>query len=85
MAVNLIRSFSDIPGPVLYPLVGNLYQYVMGPFSKDKYQEALMSLYREYGNLVRQNIGGREIIHVFDPEDIKTVNYTFFSFLRNLF
>ena len=104
-ASNAVRSFSEIPGPPLYPVVGNLYQvqscedvkkiladiiiarlmqlkkilsncllsfqYVIGPFSKTKYHEALASLHRDYGPVVRENIGGRVIVHVFDPEDIK--------------
>ena len=47
------------------------FQYVFGPFSKLKYHEALAVLHREYGPLVKENIGGRVIVHVFDPEDIK--------------
>ena len=49
----------------------HLFQYVFGPFRKDKYHEALSALHREYGPLVKENIGGRVIVHVFDPEDIK--------------
>ena len=30
-------------------------------------------MYRRYGPLVKENIGGKVIVHVFDPEDIKTV------------
>ena len=44
---------------------------MFGPFRKDKYHEALSALHREYGPLVKENIGGRVIVHVFDPEDIK--------------
>ena len=51
--------------------VKHLFQYVFGPFSKPKYHEALSALHREYGPLVKENIGGRVIVHVFDPEDIK--------------
>ena len=47
------------------------FQYVFGPFSKTKYHEALAALHRDYGPVVRENIGGRVIVHVFDPEDIK--------------
>ena len=28
-------------------------------------------MYVEYGPLVKENIGGKVIVHVFDPEDIK--------------
>ena len=30
-------------------------------------------MYQRYGPVVREKIGGKNIIHVFDPEDIKTV------------
>ena len=30
-------------------------------------------MYCKYGPLVKENIGGKIIVHVFDPEDIKTV------------
>lgn len=67
------KPFASIPGPPLYPVVGNLPQYIFGPFDRLKYQHALESLHKEYGSLVKENLGGRTIIHVFDPEDIKTV------------
>ena len=66
------KPFTSIPGPKLYPLVGNLAQYIFGPFDRLKYQHALESLNKEYGPIAKQNLGGREIIHVFEPEDIKT-------------
>ena len=45
-----MRSFQEIPGPVSYPFVGNLYQYVFGPFQKTKYQDALKSLHQGNGH-----------------------------------
>ena len=30
-------------------------------------------MYQQYGPIVREKIGGKYIVHVFDPEDIKTV------------
>eukprot|EP00095_Tigriopus_kingsejongensis_P008076 maker-scaffold1264_size52097-snap-gene-0.11 protein:Tk08076 transcript:maker-scaffold1264_size52097-snap-gene-0.11-mRNA-1 annotation:"cytochrome p450 cyp44" len=69
----LARALADIPGPVTYPIIGNLHQYVWGPFRKTKYHEALGRLHEMYGPLVKQSIGGRTIVHVFDPDDIKTV------------
>lgn len=69
-----IQALARIPGPPTYPLIGNLYQYNWnGPFQKFKYHEALHSLYRTYGPVVKQNIGGRVIVHVFEPSDIQTV------------
>ena len=70
---KIVKAFTEIPGPVKYPIVGNLHQYIFGPYCRSKYHNVLKSLYEEHGPLVKQNLGGREIIHVFDPEDIKTV------------
>lgn len=30
-------------------------------------------LYKKYGPLVRQDLGTRPVIHIFDPDDIRTV------------
>ena len=49
-------------------------QYIFGPFDRLKYHHALASLHKEYGPIVKEDLGGREIIHLFDPEDIKTVS-----------
>lgn len=54
-------------------LLSSLHQYIFGPFDRLKYHEALKTLYRTYGPLVKENLGGRVIVHVFQPEDIKTV------------
>eukprot|EP00094_Tigriopus_californicus_P000302 TCALIF_00292-PA protein Name:"Similar to cyp-44A1 Probable cytochrome P450 CYP44 (Caenorhabditis elegans)" AED:0.20 eAED:0.20 QI:0/0/0/1/0.6/0.33/6/0/425 len=69
------QALARIPGPSTYPLIGNLYQYNnwVGPFNKFKYHEALQSLYRTYGPVVKQSIGGRVIVHVFEPSDIQCV------------
>ena len=32
-----------------------------------------MDMFRRHGPLVRENIGGKTVVHVFDPEDIKNV------------
>ena len=32
-----------------------------------------MDMFRQHGPLVRENIGGKTVVHVFDPEDIKNV------------
>ena len=49
-------------------------KYIFGPFDRLKYHHALASLHKEYGPIVKEDLGGREIIHLFDPEDIKTVS-----------
>ena len=78
------RPFAEIPGPAIYPLIGNAYQYILGTFDKEKYHEALKSLHQQYGPVVRQKIGGKFVVHVFDPEDIKTVIGVLHTFWANL-
>merc|ERR1719158_2560069 len=34
---------------------------------------ALRDMFRMFGPLVRERLGGKDIVHVFDPEDIKSV------------
>ncbi|XP_023330089.1 probable cytochrome P450 CYP44 isoform X2 [Eurytemora carolleeae] len=68
-----LKKFEDIPGPPCWPLVGSALMYRFGDFKKTQYHEALKDMYCKYGPLVKENIGGKIIVHVFDPEDIKTV------------
>nr|QGQ60786.1 CYP44 [Eurytemora pacifica] len=68
-----IKRFQDIPGPPSWPLVGSALIYRFGQFNKTQYHEALKDMHLKYGPLVKENIGGKIVIHVFDPEDIKTV------------
>ena len=44
-----------------------------GDYKKTEYHNALFDMYQQYGPIVREKIGGKYIVHVFDPEDIKTV------------
>ena len=62
-----------IPGPPQYPIVGTLPSYWTGKYDKLKYHRVLNALYQEYGPVVRENIADKTLIHVFEPEDIKTV------------
>jgi len=68
-----VKCFNDIPGPPSWPLVGSALMYRLGRRDKTQYHQALQDMYVEYGPLVKENIGGKVIVHVFDPEDIKTV------------
>lgn len=71
--ISTCRPFSEIPGPKEYPVIGTLHSYVFGPFERFKYHEALRTMRKTYGPIVKENLGGKVIVHVFDPEDIKTV------------
>jgi hypothetical protein len=44
-----------------------------GKYKIERYHKVLEDLYKHYGPLVRQDFGTDTVIHVFDPEDIRTV------------
>jgi len=68
------KPFSSIPGPRVWPLFGSTLEYRgLGPRSKEEYHLALRDMFRMFGPLVRERLGGKDIVHVFDPEDIKSV------------
>nr|XP_022297733.1 probable cytochrome P450 CYP44 [Crassostrea virginica] len=71
-----IKPFKDIPGPRGLPYLGTILQYRKGPFQRftiDRYQDALMSRYKEYGPIVKETIAGVTTVRVFDPDDVRTV------------
>ena len=69
-----MKPFTSIPGPKVYPLIGSLGSYMFGPYNRLKYHEALADMHRQFGPIVKEQIGPeKEVVHVFDPEDIKTV------------
>jgi cytochrome P450 len=70
---NKAKAFKQIPGPVRLPVIGNLYQYKFGKHKIYAFHKVLEDLYKKYGPLVRQDFGTRTVIHVFDPDDIRTV------------
>ncbi|XP_071442560.1 probable cytochrome P450 CYP44 [Hetaerina americana] len=70
---NKAKPFSEVPGPIRLPIWGNLYLYKLGIYKPLKYHEALKDLCRKYGPLVRQDLGSKTTIHVFDPESVKTI------------
>ena len=88
MLARTVKSLSCMPGPPSLPLVGSSLLYRFGVRDKTEYHLALTDMYREYGPVVREDIGGRTIgrsedteeditehflVHVFSPEDIKAV------------
>ncbi|CAG7828568.1 unnamed protein product [Allacma fusca] len=68
------QDFTCIPGPVSLPFVGNTYLYKLGIYSVFQYHKVLQTLHAKYGPVVREKIGNRTIVHVFDPDDVKTVH-----------
>ena len=72
-ATAAVKQFSSIPGPPSLPVVGTSLMYKLGSRDKEQYHLALMDMFRRHGPLVRENIGGKTVVHVFDPDDIKNV------------
>lgn len=72
-AYSKAKPFNSIPGPRSYPVFGNLLSYKFGKFSIENYPAVLNKLHQEYGPICREKIGGRTVVHVFDPEDARTI------------
>lgn len=68
-----VKAFKQIPGPLSLPIWGTLYKYKLGFYDVLKYHKVLDYLYHEYGPLVREQIGMTPLIHVFNPDDAKTI------------
>ncbi|OWF54646.1 probable cytochrome P450 CYP44 [Mizuhopecten yessoensis] len=69
------KPFSDIPGPTGLPFIGTLMQYT-GPFRKydiDNYQAVLESRWKEFGPVLRETIGNRTAVRLFDPDHVQAV------------
>nr|AKH03532.1 cytochrome P450 44D2 [Paracyclopina nana] len=70
---NHTASLANVPGPQQYPVIGTLPSYWTGKYDRFRYNKVLKQLYEEYGPVVKENFGDRTIVHVFNPDDIKTV------------
>ncbi|XP_053376953.1 probable cytochrome P450 CYP44 [Mercenaria mercenaria] len=73
------KPFDEIPGPKGLPYIGTMLKYRKGPFGKyniDRYQESVVDLYQRYGKICKETIAGRTIVHLFDPDYIRTVFQT---------
>ena len=71
LTATSVKSFKDIPGPFKLPFIGSLLHYKLGILDSTKYHKVLNCLYQEYGPLVKEQLGNKTILHVFDLDDIK--------------
>ena len=63
---------SEIPGPMKVPLVGNVLQiYRAG--GRHKFNQAVMTLQKEYGKIFQLNIGPERMVFISDPDMIEDV------------
>ena len=74
MLARTVKSLSSMPGPPSLPLVGSSLLYRFGRRDKTEYHLALLDMYREYGPVVREDIGGRTIGRSGDSEEVIVQN-----------
>ncbi|XP_069121991.1 probable cytochrome P450 CYP44 [Argopecten irradians] len=75
LSYDRAKPFRDIPGPKGWPFIGTLLQYT-GPlktYDIDNYQSALESRWKQYGPVVKETIGNRTHVRLFDPDHVKIV------------
>ena len=61
MMARTAKSLSSLPGPRSLPLVGTSYLYRLGSRNKTEYHLALLDMYRQFGPLVREDVGGKTV------------------------
>ncbi|CAG9463548.1 unnamed protein product [Pedinophyceae sp. YPF-701] len=62
--------FEDIPGPKVYPLVGNLFEFFKYP---NKVHLLYDEWFRTYGPIFKYTVAGKTSVMVSDPSDIEKV------------
>ncbi|RWS31443.1 cytochrome P450-like protein 26 [Leptotrombidium deliense] len=70
-----VNAFEQIPGPKRVPLIGNrkLTALFAGEYSIDRLHENGFYNLKTYGPLVREEVGSKRFLHVFDVHDMETV------------
>ena len=75
-----VLTYSDLPGPRAYPIIGNVLGYKTkdGRRDPDKTLEIWRDLNQAHGSLVRLDVPGREpTVLVFDPYVAEQVEVNF--------
>ncbi|RUS76286.1 hypothetical protein EGW08_015958 [Elysia chlorotica] len=65
--------FSKIPGPRGLPWFGKWLEYKLDYSKVHRRDKILKKLQSEYGDIVKETIAGRHIVHLFHPDYIKLV------------
>ncbi|XP_014662612.1 PREDICTED: probable cytochrome P450 CYP44 [Priapulus caudatus] len=64
------KPFSEIPGPMGLPYIGTMLDYKLRPST---YHKRLLQLHKRYGKIWKETIAGNVIVHLMDPDMIRTV------------
>ncbi|CAG0885899.1 unnamed protein product [Cyprideis torosa] len=71
--IGSIKSFDEIPGPKRFPLIGSLWVYnsLVGKYSLSRLHETHRLLRAAYGDIVREDLAGTNVLILFNIQDIE--------------
>ncbi|XP_022096147.1 cytochrome P450 10-like [Acanthaster planci] len=75
-APKTVRPFEEIPGPRLWPIIGNLPDYLTNGFTTEDYHRMWERRYEEYGKeskIVAERVFHRQWVNVYSPATAKQV------------
>ena len=67
------QPFSNIPGPKGIPYLGSWLDYKLNPEKINRRDIVIKEFQSRYGNIVKETIAGKEIVHIFHPDYIRKV------------
>ncbi|XP_046461154.1 probable cytochrome P450 49a1 [Daphnia pulex] len=68
------KSFQDIPGPKPLPLVGNALLFSpLGPYNVSRLLDGFTDLQKQYGDIIKLNMGNKISLLIFNPDDIRSM------------
>ncbi|XP_059167587.1 probable cytochrome P450 CYP44 isoform X2 [Physella acuta] len=73
---NNAHPFSSIPGPGGLPWFGQWLKYKLNPKKVHRRDLVLKEFYEKYGDIVKETVAGRTIVHLFNPDYIKQIYET---------
>ena len=65
--MNVVLSFGIVS------VIKFVFYCIPGPYSREKYHEALLARYEQYGPIFKENLAGETVVHVFDPDMVRQV------------
>mmetsp|Transcript_1410 Transcript_1410/g.1993 ORF Transcript_1410/g.1993 Transcript_1410/m.1993 type:complete len:509 (+) Transcript_1410:34-1560(+) len=68
------KAYSSIPGPKIVPEAGGTIYDIMQRFEESYNMYEVFDSYRnDFGDVVKHNMGGKEQVWIYDPNDIKKI------------